>query len=45
MAVIYANLIELGLRVLENPLNNEIAVPNIWKEATREELIKRGYFN
>jgi len=45
MAVIYANLIELNLRVLEDPKDNEIAVPAIFKEATRIELIKRGYFN
>ena len=43
MAIIYANLIELGLRVLENPQEGEIAVPTVWREATRQELINRGY--
>lgn len=43
MAELYADLIELGLRVFENPKNDEIEVPLFLKERVREELIKRGH--
>jgi hypothetical protein len=34
---IYADLVQQGLKTLEQ-------VPTIWREATRAELEKRGYF-
>lgn len=42
MVILYADLVELGLRVLENPNEGEIAVPAFLREDVRKELIKRG---
>lgn len=42
MVALYADLIELGLRVLENPKEGEIAVPAFLREGVRDELLKRG---
>lgn len=42
MVTLYADLVQLGLRVLENPQPGEIAVPTFLKEQVRQELIKRG---
>ncbi|MEK3974759.1 CD1375 family protein [Psychrobacillus sp. FSL K6-1267] len=41
MVTLYADLIELGLRVLENPSEGEIAVPSFLREGVRKELVKR----
>lgn len=45
MVMLYADLIEKGLRVLENPKEGEIAVPAFLREGVRAELIKRGYIS
>ncbi|SEM12470.1 hypothetical protein SAMN04487786_1079 [Paenisporosarcina quisquiliarum] len=42
MITLYADLVELGLRVLENPIEGEIAVPSFLREGVRTELKKRG---
>lgn len=42
MVTLYADLVELGLRVLENPSEGEIAVPSFLRETVRTELVKRG---
>ena len=41
MITLYADLVELGLRVLENPSEGEIAVPAFLREGVRAELVKR----
>lgn len=41
MVALYADLIELGLRVLENPKVGEIAVPAFLREGVRAEIKKR----
>lgn len=43
MVALYADLIELGLRVLENPKEGEIAVPAFLRDRVRAELVKRGF--
>lgn len=43
MVALYADLVGLGLRVLENPKEGEIAVPLFLREDVRKELIKRGF--
>lgn len=45
MVTLYADLVELGLRVLENPSEGEIAVPVFLREGVRTELVKRGVIN
>lgn len=42
MVILYADLVELGLRVLENPSEGEIAVPAFLKSEVKKELVKRG---
>lgn len=42
MVTLYADLVDLGLRVLENPSEGEIAVPAFLRENVRQELAKRG---
>jgi len=43
MITLYADLVELGLRVLENPQPGEIAIPAFLREQVRQELIRRGF--
>lgn len=43
MVALYADLVEKGLRVLENPKAGEIAVPAFLKAGVEAELIKRGF--
>lgn len=43
MVKLYADLVEWGMRVLENPQEGEIAVPLFLREDVRTELIKRGH--
>lgn len=43
MVILYVDLVELGLRVLENPKEGEIAVPAFLREQVRAELVKRGH--
>lgn len=42
MVTLYSDLVELGLRVLENPKAGEIAVPSFLKTAVKQELDKRA---
>lgn len=42
MVTLYADLVEFGLRVLENPEPGKIAVPTFLREQVRQELISRG---
>lgn len=42
MVALYADLVELGLRVLDNPREGKIAVPVFLREDVQKELIKRG---
>lgn len=41
MVILYADLVELGLRVLENPEPGQIAVPSFLKIDVRKELERR----
>lgn len=41
MVTLYADLVELGLRVLDNPGQGEIAVPAFLKADVKQELIRR----
>ena len=41
MVALYADLVEAGLRVLENPKEGEIAVPAFLREKVRQELADR----
>ncbi|WP_172797632.1 CD1375 family protein [Cytobacillus solani] len=42
MIILYADLVELGLRVLENPQPGEIAVPAFLRADVKKELEKRA---
>ncbi|MBY0122141.1 CD1375 family protein [Bacillus sp. S/N-304-OC-R1] len=42
MVTLYADLVELGLRVLENPKPGEIAVPAFLKADVKKELDRRA---
>jgi hypothetical protein len=42
MVQMYADLVELGLRVLE-PEVGQVAVPSFLREAVKAELVKRGF--
>ncbi|MEK5070242.1 CD1375 family protein [Sporosarcina sp. FSL K6-1508] len=42
MVALYADLVEIGLRVLENPAQGEIAVPAFLRENVRQEMKRRG---
>ncbi|MEH7522026.1 CD1375 family protein [Bacillus sp. JJ1503] len=42
MVALYADLVELGLRVLENPQEGEIAVPAFLKADVKKELERRA---
>lgn len=42
MVTLYADLVQLGLRVLENPKPGEIAVPAFLKAAVKKELEDRA---
>ncbi|MDI2588030.1 CD1375 family protein [Psychrobacillus sp. NEAU-3TGS] len=42
MVTLYADLVELGLRVMENPKQGEIAVPAFLKVDVKNELVRRG---
>lgn len=42
MVTLYADLVELGLRVLENPQQGEIAVPTFLNDAVKKELEDRA---
>lgn len=44
MVVLYADLVELGLRVLE-PVEGKIAVPNFLKDQVKAELDRRAANN
>lgn len=43
MVDLYADLVERGLRVLENPKAGEIAVPAFLKVEVEKKLIARGF--
>lgn len=45
MVALYADLVEKGLRVLENPKAGEIAVPAFLKAGVEAELAKRAAAN
>ncbi|WP_313803633.1 CD1375 family protein [Cytobacillus sp.] len=42
MVTLYADLVELGLRVLENPQPGQIAVPTFLNATVKKELENRA---